>query len=127
LAGRGSSRPSLRPSPPSGGGDLLRGALSERGRRLAGHPRGNSTQPPVLRAQGLEADTRRDGVGRWLRPAGIGGAGPPRVRSGERPRPRPEMRRKVLARVASERAARVRRRRLGLAAAATALVIVASV
>ena len=49
-----------------------------------------------------------------------------RVRSGERPLPRRELRREVLARVASERAARVRRRRRGLAAAAAALVIVAS-
>jgi predicted anti-sigma-YlaC factor YlaD len=49
-----------------------------------------------------------------------------RVRSGERPLPRPELRREVLARVATERAARLRRRRLGLAVAAAALVIVAS-
>jgi Anti-sigma-K factor rskA len=50
-----------------------------------------------------------------------------RVRSGERPLPRPELRHEVLARVATERAARLRRRRLGLAAAAAAaLVIVAS-
>lgn len=49
-----------------------------------------------------------------------------RVRSGERPLPRPELRREVLARVATERAARLRRRRLGLAGAAAALVIVAS-
>jgi predicted anti-sigma-YlaC factor YlaD len=49
-----------------------------------------------------------------------------RVRSGERPLPRPQLRREVLARVATERAARLRRRRLGLAVAAAALVIVAS-
>lgn len=49
-----------------------------------------------------------------------------RVRSGERPRPRPELRREVLARVATERAARLRRRRLGLAGASVALVILAS-
>ena len=49
-----------------------------------------------------------------------------RVRSGERPLPRLELRREVLARVASERAARLRWRRLGLAGAAAALVIVAS-
>jgi hypothetical protein len=49
-----------------------------------------------------------------------------RVRSGERPLPRPELRHEVLARVATERAARLRRRRLGLAGAAAALVIVAS-
>jgi predicted anti-sigma-YlaC factor YlaD len=48
-----------------------------------------------------------------------------RVRSAERPRP--ELRREVLARVATERAARLRRRRLGLAAAAAALVVAASV
>lgn len=49
-----------------------------------------------------------------------------RVRSGERPLPRPQLRREVLGRVATERAARLRRRRLGLAVAAAALVIVAS-
>jgi hypothetical protein len=49
-----------------------------------------------------------------------------RVRSGERPLPRPQLQREVLARVATERAARLRRRRLGLAVAAAALVIVAS-
>ena len=51
-------------------------------------------------------------------------ADPDRVRSAERPRP--ELRREVLARAATERAARLHRRRLGLAAAAAALVIVAS-
>lgn len=50
-----------------------------------------------------------------------------RVRSGERPQPRRELRREVLARVATERAARLHRRRLRLAAAAAALVIVGSV
>jgi predicted anti-sigma-YlaC factor YlaD len=49
-----------------------------------------------------------------------------RVRSGKRPLPRPELRREVLARLATERATRRRRRRLVLAGAAAALVIVAS-
>jgi anti-sigma factor RsiW len=49
-----------------------------------------------------------------------------RVRSGERPLPRPELRHEVLAQVAAERAARLRRRRLGLAGAAAAVVILAS-
>lgn len=48
-----------------------------------------------------------------------------RVRSGERPLPRPELRREVLARVATQQATRLRRRRLRLAGAAAALVIVA--